>query len=94
MRCLWLSRAGTDRSGVRLVRRGSTQPGPARLVPRLGAFAQGRGVVHTEDELDPLRPPVEVGGQREVGVPAPLYDMSIPALRFAEMGTIVPSTSR
>jgi hypothetical protein len=61
----------------RLVAGAAVQGSRARLVQRVGAGPQRGAVVHPEHEFDPLGPPVEVCGQREVGVPAQTHPLRV-----------------
>ena len=70
-RRLGVRAAGPGLPGRVLVRGGPFQPAPQLDSSSASARrAQRGGVVHAEDEVDPLGPGVEVGGQGEVGVPA------------------------
>jgi len=51
---------------------------PAVLVQRLGPGPECGVVVHPEHEVDPPGPPVEVGGQGEVGVTAQADPFGVP----------------
>src|SRR5438034_2407442 len=68
---------GTGLAGAGLVWGGSVQPLPTLVVEGLGALAQRWVVVDAEDEVDPSGPPVEVGGQAEVGVPAQAHPRGV-----------------
>ncbi len=68
---------GPGRAGLVLIRRRTLQPLPRRRAQCFGSGAQGFDVVRAQDEVDLLRPPVEVGGQGEVGVPAHAHPLRV-----------------
>ena len=60
-----------------LIRDRPYQSLPRLLIEGLGVGAQGGDVVHAQDEIDVLRPPVEAGGQGEVGVAARAHPLRV-----------------